>query len=582
MHEIFYLLIPSVNRKGTVDSYVTGGQNNGILVILQPFLAEDILTSETLTTPIAPRPEGMRIANLLGKIEQGDIKIPIFQRRPSVWTNDQVIDLLDSVLKGYPIGSLLFWLTNTQLYSERNIGDFELPETPEKYPRNYVLDGQQRLTCLYAVLSRAPESLHARFQVLYDLKAKSFIPFVSESNPRYLRLNVLFNTAQFMAKQSEVAQLEDNEALVTEINRLWETFREYVIPVVTIPEAPMEIVGVIFERINSRGTRLTIFDLMVAATWSKIGTQEFDLRDQVDNLLLQLTDKDYEGVEDVTVLRTIAVVKHASARREVILRLREESPEDLKGLINDTQSALASAVDFLSTDLFVKSSDFLPYERQLILLAFLMSRKPSLTNQDTDVLKSWFWRSSLSERYRTGGEALFDEDLSAVLDATTDPSKLERFSYVPNEALFAQAQFRKGAAVAHAYAAMLGSNNPLNMTNGQAIDVGLALSEFNRKEFHHIFPQAYLKGMGVPTEKINCLANICMLSSSENKEIGSQPPSKYFAEYQSKFGDQPFKEIMASNFISDDAIVAALSDDLDGFLLARAATLKDAAANLIK
>jgi len=539
------------------------------------------MSSAPAETPIVPKPQGERIASLIARIDQGDIKIPTFQRRPSVWSNEQVIDLLDSILKGYPVGSLLFWLTNTQLKSERNIGGFVLPDTPEKYPRNYVLDGQQRLTSLYAVLTRAPESLDPRFRVLYDLRGKTFIPFTAESKPHYLRLNVLFNTHQFMAKQSEVAQLENGEALIRELERVWETFREYVLPVVTIPEAPMEKVGVIFERINSRGTRLTIFDLMVAATWGQIGTKEFDLRDNVDQLIVELADKDYEGLEDVTVLRTIAVIRHASARREVILQLRNEGPGKLTTLIDKTHQALARAVDFLSTEVCVKSSDFLPYERQLILLAFLMSRKEKLTPQDTHVLRSWFWRTSLSERYRTGGEALFDEDLSAVLEATTNPSKLDRFSYAPDAGLFVQSQFRKGAAVAHAFAAMLASNNPHNITNGTAIDVGTALSEFNRKEFHHIFPQAYLKTKRSPAAKVGCLANICMLSSSENKRIAAQAPSTYFAQYRSDFGDENFRSIMSSNLISDEAIQRALSDDLDGFLDARAGTLVKAAMKLI-
>ncbi len=539
------------------------------------------MTTQQATTAIAPKPEGARIANLIPRINQGDIKIPTFQRRPSVWTNDQVIDLLDSVLQGYPIGSFLFWLTDTRLNSERNIGGFELPETPEKYPRNYVLDGQQRLTALYAVLTRAPESLDPRFQVLYDLREKAFISFVDETKPHCLRLNILFSTPQFMAKSAEVAQLEDSETLTKELYRVWETFHEYVLPVVTIPEAPIEKAGVMFERINSLGTRLTIFDLMVAATWARTGTEEFDLRDKVDSLLAQLADKDYDGVEDVTVLRTITAIRHASARREVILTLRKEGPHNLTGLITTTNGALARAVDFLSTEVCVKSSDFLPYERQLILLAFLMSRKERLTPQDTHVLRSWFWRTSLSERYRTGGEALFDEDLSAVLEATTDPSKLARFSYSPDPMLFLQSQFRKGAAVAHAFAAMLASNNPQNITNGLAIDVGTALSEFNKKEFHHIFPQAYLKARKAPSNKVSCLANISMLSSSENKLIGAQAPSTYFTKYRSEFGDERFSAIMSSNFISDEAIQRALADDLDGFLDARARTLVDFAAKLI-
>jgi hypothetical protein len=122
----------------------------------------------------APRPEPERISALIQRINEGDIKLPTFQR-PQVWNIGQAIDLLDSVYRGYPVGSLLFWLTNHKLHSERDIGGFALPETPEKYPRNYVLDGQQRLTTLYAVLTRRPEQLEARLRVAYDLKLLEFV-----------------------------------------------------------------------------------------------------------------------------------------------------------------------------------------------------------------------------------------------------------------------------------------------------------------------------------------------------------------------------------------------------------------------
>ncbi len=82
---------------------------------------------------VAPRPEPERIAALIRRINQGDIKLPTLQR-PQVWNIGQAIDLLDSVNRGYPVGSLLFWLTSHHLGSERNIGGFELPDTPRCVP----------------------------------------------------------------------------------------------------------------------------------------------------------------------------------------------------------------------------------------------------------------------------------------------------------------------------------------------------------------------------------------------------------------------------------------------------------------
>jgi hypothetical protein len=131
-----------------------------------------------------PQPTAQRISALIQRINDGDIKIPTFQRR-QVWHVRQVIDLLDSINRGYPIGSLLFWNTHSQLHAERNIGGFALPETREGYPRNYVLDGQQRLTTLYAALTRPATSLEDRLSVVYDLEEEKFVAASGAIGPRH-------------------------------------------------------------------------------------------------------------------------------------------------------------------------------------------------------------------------------------------------------------------------------------------------------------------------------------------------------------------------------------------------------------
>ena len=117
----------------------------------------------------APKPEVERIYKLVERIDDGDIKIPKFQRG-FIWTEDQILYILESIYHGYPIGSLLFWLTKTPMREERNLGDFELPSTPEQYPRNYVLDGQQRLTSIYGVLKWKKPETADKLNVYFDLE----------------------------------------------------------------------------------------------------------------------------------------------------------------------------------------------------------------------------------------------------------------------------------------------------------------------------------------------------------------------------------------------------------------------------
>ena len=90
----------------------------------------------------------LSIRKIIEKTLSGEIRIPSFQRG-FVWEPEKVAFFIDSLYKGYPIGSLLFWRTNIRLENERQLGNYSLPEPTKGYPLDYVLDGQQRLTSIY-------------------------------------------------------------------------------------------------------------------------------------------------------------------------------------------------------------------------------------------------------------------------------------------------------------------------------------------------------------------------------------------------------------------------------------------------
>jgi len=333
----------------------------------------------TIANPPEAKPE--RISRLVTRIEAGDIKIPKFQRR-FVWSRDQILALLDSIYRGYPIGSLLLWRTNEKLARERNIGGFHLPDTPEQYPTNYILDGQQRITTIYGVLRSTLDPETSDFNVYFDLSSKDFVYPLDKPSAIQLPMSILFETKRFRQFQTLLTTLQDGEALVEESDRVSETFREYAVPLITVTEANTAEVSRIFERINSTGTKLTVFDLMVAATWS----EDFDLNDQVDQIANELEEKDFGDLERVTILRVLATCARKSAKRESIVELRELSRSDLVSEMEKTKEALRKAVDFLGTQVSVISDAFLPYERQLVLLGFIMSQRQSVTAEQLNVL----------------------------------------------------------------------------------------------------------------------------------------------------------------------------------------------------
>ena len=97
-----------------------------------------------------PKNQNEKYSVLFTDIDKGRIKIPQFQR-DFVWTKAQTAALIDSILKGFPIGTFILWKTNDRLRHMRNIGNIELKEPRSGDPVQYVLDGQQRITSLYAV-----------------------------------------------------------------------------------------------------------------------------------------------------------------------------------------------------------------------------------------------------------------------------------------------------------------------------------------------------------------------------------------------------------------------------------------------
>ena len=96
-----------------------------------------------------PKPESKQYKDLIRELEKGVIQIPQFQR-DFVWSLEKTTGLLDSILRGYPIGTFILWKTTNRLNSVKSIGDKKLPNAPTDKSIEYVLDGQQRIASLYA------------------------------------------------------------------------------------------------------------------------------------------------------------------------------------------------------------------------------------------------------------------------------------------------------------------------------------------------------------------------------------------------------------------------------------------------
>ncbi len=468
-------------------------------------------------------PSTPTLQDLVSRIDEGEIKVPAFQRK-FVWTQTQALELLDSLASNYPVGSLLLWRTPEKLVTERNIGNFRLPDTDDQNPTDYVLDGQQRLTVVYSCLG-ATESTSG-FAAGYDLEHETFTSLSSDPSIVVFPLRILFRTSRLLDFRTALQARTNNDELQSRLDSLVRVLSGYRLPVVTLKNLELDEVCPIFERINSSGTRLSIYDLMVAATWSTT----FDLNKRAESLAAALEQKDFDEIEGTTLLKVLSAIHSRSTERSSIIDLRSLTGKQLDDLVQRAREALERAVDFLGTDLRIHSLDFLPYEAHLVVLARIFAQRTSLSQDQVRRVRQWFWRSAFTEHYRGASDSFVTKSLNLAEHFVINAKgAVDDFGDTPTSRGLLRLTFRKNSAGSRAFALALAKKSPRNITNGAHVDTYAALSVYNRHQFHHIFPRAYLKREYGDAEP-NILMNICMLAASENNNVSDSPPNRYLPE----------------------------------------------------
>lgn len=505
------------------------------------------------------------VNRLIDMIVEGGIKIPPLQR-PFVWKVNQIIELLESIHSDFPIGSILCWETSDVLPSERNIAGFKLPDKPESHPFYYVLDGQQRLSSLYGVfctdrtVDDGDEEFsvdHKIFDIFFDLNENNFV-HESERKPgnQHLAMKGLFDP-EIYANAITGATNDDERK---KIMNLYTTFTNYEVPVLVTKKRELEEVGSIFERVNNTGTKLDLFDLMVALTWTK----EFHLQNEFKILHEILDKKHFKGLKNKILLQCISGISKESCRTKVITKLEGK---DVRSSIKILIESLEKSTDFLVTQLKVGSRDVLPHAHQIIPLCYFFSKVTTPTTNQLNAIKRWFWKTSFSDRYSSGTDKSVDEDIALFknLIADDDPNSFDKLKYTVSAEQLRNTKFLKSNPFSRAFVVLLANKIPLNLTNGGTIDIGEALSSFSRKEYHHVFPDAFLKSKDEPTENISSICNFCLLPSDSNKTISDKSPSEYFSKIIPK---NKHNTILESNLLPA-GMELYQNNDYENFLIER-------------
>lgn len=482
----------------------------------------------------------LNIREILDLVPRGQIRIPAFQRG-FVWDPIQVAFFMDSIYKGYPFGSLLLWRTREQLRHERKLGPFPLPDRNPDYPIDYVLDGQQRLTSIFGVFQTAiePDSTVDWADIYFDLGADvdaqetQFVALDPRAvdRRRHFPLKTLFDSVAYRRATAEFGG-EDQKR----IDDMQARFKEARIPNQLLTTEDRTRVAIVFERINRTGVPLDMLQLLTAWTWS----EEFDLQREFEELREELEPFGFAGVgEDSNLLlRCCAAVLAGDAAPGALVNLRGA---DVRARFGEIVNGIKGAIDFLRRNLLVETIINLPFSTVLVPLCVFFAKPGNEMVQVTATQRGkmirWFWRTCFSRRFSSGVLRTLKEDIEGMA-ALRDgkPTTIGDFAVLVTAQDFLDSSFRINSVNTKTFVLMLAQKKPLSFRSGEPVTLARVLRDYNRSEFHHLFPRAYLATSGVAVAEQAPLANFCFLSKADNTSLGGEAPSLYRARMPGDVG----------------------------------------------
>lgn len=517
----------------------------------------------------------LTISKIVERISSGDIRIPAFQR-DFIWEPDQVAFLLDSIYKGFPIGTIILWKTDKRLDSDKNLGYYSLPEPKKDYPVNYVLDGQQRLTSIFSVFQTVltPNTtewvdIYFDLDAVEDIQESTFVALdESEANPaRHFPVKTFFDSVEY---RKATKGLNDDQ--ITKIDSVQRKFLEYLIPNIVFETDNMNQVAIVFERINRAGTELNVFELLSAWSWSST----FDLVDKFDSLQEKIADHGYEELcndRDLQLRITAGIIRKNTLPSTIIGLKGEEIRKDFIKVEN----GIIGAIDYLKRELKIEHYRLLPFPAIMVPLSCFFATEKSdgqnYTSKQSEVLKKWFWRTLFSRRFSSDVNERQSADISQMESLLKDENYDFKLPSSEMRVEFEKSAFSISSANTKTLIAMLNQNEPHSLLSGARIDLSTVLKKGSKHEYHHIFPKKYLESLGVSKRDINSLSNICFLTRSDNNNIKDKAPSTYNSSINPSRRD----------FYLESALVPKNFDELDyqKFLSERKSILEAQAIKLM-
>ena len=564
------------------------------------------------------------LSDLLSKSASGELQLPDFQRG-WVWTDYHIRSLLASVSLSYPIGALMTLQAGNPdvKFQTRVLEGVTLEPTPE--PKILLLDGQQRLTSLFQALkSLEPVHTHVRrggkkvqrhyyanIEACIDLQLdREEEGIVSVPEDRKVRsdfgrrididlssqdgeiaaqmfpLDIIFDAAATNKWQYKYVQ--QGPGYQDDLFEKWNQFHDKVISQFLSYQVPTielgwktrkEAVCQVFEKVNTGGVTLTVFELLTAT----YAADNFELRKDWEARANRLKQYKLLGKIDATAfLQIVTLLTSYSQRREHLAKHPDDtkapaitckrrdilrlSLEDYKKWAEFAEDGLKRVIPFLHYQYIFHYKD-LPYTTQLVPLGTIFGwLKGSVQSYVArGQLKRWFWCGVLGEMYGGANESRFALDVEgciAWIESGSDsdlPRTIQTAQFQAERLL--SLRTRNSAAYKGLHALQM-KQGAKDLKTGQAINVAAYFD--HAIDIHHIFPKSWCRTNEINSDLANCIVNKTALSAHTNRKIGGSAPGTYLSRIQSKDGIEP--HILDSFLRSHDIDPVALrNDDFEQF-----------------
>lgn len=440
------------------------------------------------------RPEATTYAveDLVPHAKRGGLRLPAFQRLFK-WKRENVRDLFDSIYRGFPIGTLLFWKKPADA-ARFHLGSIAI-DAPAQSDALWIIDGQQRISSLVSVLSPGAEP-GPGFDLYFDLAWEDEADNGGNPTPlrfrdprrqaplTWLPMRVVLDSEDLDEWLDQSGLRAEHLEYVRRARKLNKLLREYKIPVFIVEGGDLDTVGLLFERMNTAGAQLTrgeVFNAFFAGAGEEHSLSALSRR--VIALGFGELDQDL-------LLRIVLVVSGADVTTTAGKRLAEEI-RDVPRAIDDAEGALEATIRLLKHDAGIPHKALLPYSFPLLVLGRFFKLFPSPSPRSRALLARWVWRGAITEEHRA-------EQIPAVreifkgLDRAPDEEEAVQ-SLLQSTAKSAPAYgieevFRFGTARSKLELLALAALGPRDVIEGTPIEVGPLLASKKSKALSSISP----------------------------------------------------------------------------------------------